>query len=137
MRTYVFMAIMAITTTLQAEDIWKFKAYSSSEEVFLNLDLYKESIPVPEMEIFGPMNGYINGKGIYGVWMITSVKITSPKEAIVHFSNDLGSETQIVKLSLPNDTTCVFEQLEGNVIKKAIGRNLVKIPKNFQLKIKK
>ena len=80
------------------------------------------------MELFGPMNGYINGPGVYGVWMVTSHEIKSDKEAVIHLSNDLGSETQTVRLTLQTDTTCLFQQTDGNVIKKAIGRKLVKIP---------
>ncbi len=119
-----------------AQEIWKFKAESQTEKISLNIDLYNESIDVPTMEMFGPMNGYIQGKGVYGVWMVTSLKIKSDKEATVHLSNDLGSETQAVRLTLQNDSVCTFEQIDGNVIKKVVGRKLVKIPKKIELRIK-
>lgn len=136
MKKQILFTLFALfATALQADEKWIFKAFSPEEQVWLNVNLYKECIDVPGMEMFGPMNGYINGQGVYGVWMITSVKKTTKKEAIIHLSNDLGSETQVVRLMLPNDTTCIFEQLDGNVIKKAVGRKLVKIPKKFELKI--
>ncbi len=123
-----------------AQDIWKFKAVSQKEKVNLNIDLYKESIEVPGMEMFGPMNGYIQGQGVYGIWMVTSVKNVSDKdkkEAIIHLSNDLGSETQAVRLRLQNDSICMFEQIDGNVIKKVVGRKLVKIPSKIEMRISK
>ncbi len=136
MKKLLFAAFMAACTTGYAQEIWKFKAESQAEKINLNIDLYNESIEVPTMEMFGPMNGYIQGKGVYGVWMVTSVKINSEKEATIHLSNDLGSETQAVRLTLKNDSICTFEQIDGNVIKKVVGRKLVKIPKKIQLQIK-
>ncbi len=120
-----------------AQDIWKFQAVSQKEKINLNIDLYKESIEVPGMEMFGPMNGYIQGQGVYGVWMVTSVKNVSDKEATIHLSNDLGSETQAVHLRLQNDSICMFEQIDGNVIKKVVGRKLVKIPSRIEMRISK
>lgn len=136
MRKIIALSIItALPTVLQADEKWVFKAFSPTEQVWLNINLYEESIEVPGMEMFGPMNGYVNGQGIYGTWMVTSVKKTTEKEALINLSNDLGSETQAVRLSLPNDSTCVFEQQEGHVIKKAVGRKLVKIPQKIELKI--
>ncbi len=135
-RKMLFAAFISMAAMAHAQDVWKFKAECQEEKVNLNIDLYNESIEVPTMEMFGPMNGYIQGKGVYGVWMVTSLKIKSDKEATIHLSNDLGSETQAVRLTLQNDSICTFEQIDGNVIKKVVGRKLVKIPKKFELRIK-
>ncbi|MCD8285415.1 MAG: hypothetical protein LUC86_08750 [Prevotellaceae bacterium] len=117
-----------------AEGPWKFRMENAENEVLLCLDLYEESVDVPGMSMFGPMNGYLGGKGVYGVWMVTSFKIVSDKEAQLHLSNDQGSETQPARLTWTSDTTCLFEQTGGNVIKKAVNRKLVKIPAKLELR---
>ena len=85
---------------------------------YLHLDLYEESVNVPGMEMFGPMNGYMNGN-VYGIWMITSSKIENEKTATFRLSNDLGSETQEVKLTVENDSTYSLEQQEERLSKKS------------------
>ncbi len=127
-KTLLLTAALSLSTLLLAEGPWKFRMTSKEAQIDLCIDLYEESIDVPGMDMFGPMNGYLAGKGVYGVWMVTSYDIRSEKEATIHLSNDLGSETQSVRLTLQNDTTCLFEQTDGNVIKKAVNRKLVKIP---------
>ena len=86
------------------------------------------------MEMFGPMNGYMNGN-VYGIWMITSSKIENEKTATFRLSNDLGSETQEVKLTVENDSTYSLEQQGGTVIKKVVNKKLVKIPRNLTFKL--
>ncbi len=108
---------------------------SAENEINLDIDLYEESIEVPGMSMFGPMNGYINGKGVYGVWMVTSVEIISDTRANIHLSNDQGSETQSVRLTLTSDSTCLFEQTGGNVIKRAVNRKLVKVPAKMEFRL--
>ena len=80
--------------------------------------------------MFGPMNGYMNGN-VYGIWMVTSCKVEDEKTATLRLSNDLGSETQQVRLTVENDSTYQFEQEDGAVIKKVVNRKLVKIPKKL------
>lgn len=128
-----------ITTLLFATQAWpntpwKLKLTNSEERVNLYLDLYSESIEVPGMELFGPMNGYLGGQGVYGVWMVTSFDIVSSKEARIRLSNDLGSETQAIRLTQQTDSTYLFEQTDGSVIKRAVNRKLVKIPQKIILR---
>lgn len=84
---------------VKAAEPWKLRLDNSDEGVYLHIDLYEESIPVPGMEMFGPMNGYLNGKGVYGVWSVTSFDIKDDKVATLRLSNDLGSETQSIRLT--------------------------------------
>ncbi len=107
---------------------------SPENDITLRLDLYEESIDVPGMSLFGPMNGYIAGPGVYGVWMVTSFRIDSPTQALIHLSNDQGSETQAVRLTLSGDTLCTFEQTGGTTIKKAVNHKLVKVPSKMVFK---
>ncbi len=128
------IALCLACQCLRAQQPWKFRMENAENEVLLCLDLYEESVDVPGMSMFGPMNGYLGGKGVYGVWMVTSCKIVSDREALIHLSNDQGSETQPVRLTLTSDTTCLFEQTNGSVIKKAVNRKLVKIPSKLELR---
>lgn len=111
-----------------AAEPWKFWARDNENKINLNIDLYNESIEVPTMEMFGPMNGFMNGSGLYGVWSITSSKIQSEKIAIIRLSNDLGSETQEIRLTCVDDSTYQAELLKGVCMKKVVdGKKLQKI----------
>ncbi|MCD8266693.1 MAG: hypothetical protein LUC33_06005 [Prevotellaceae bacterium] len=133
-RLTLIIALSLAFLSARAQQPWKFRMENTENEVTLCLDLYEESVDVPGMGMFGPMNGYLAGKGVYGVWMVTSCRIVSDKEALIHLSNDQGSETQPVRLTLTSDSTCLFEQTNGNVIKKAVNRKLVKIPSKLELR---
>jgi hypothetical protein len=93
--------------------------------------LHEESIEVPGMEMFGPMNGYLGGN-IYGVWAVTSFKIKKDK-AILRLSNDLGSETQEAELTQTSDSTYTLKLLGSTVVKRAEGRKLVKITSTLKM----
>lgn len=129
----VFVCLMA-STALWAQEPWRLHL-TCDEEVELRLNLYEEDINVPGMDLFGKMNGYLGGK-IYGVWPITSFKILSDKEATLRVSNDLGSETQALRLTCQTDSTWTL-QLEGrNVIRKVEGKKLVKVPSTYLMRRK-
>ncbi|MCD8317624.1 MAG: hypothetical protein LUC45_01655 [Paraprevotella sp.] len=131
MKRYVLLPLLCGYLGLaQAAQPFKGTLYDSENKIFLHLDLYEESIEVPGMEMFGPMNGYMNGN-LYGVWTITSSKIEDDKDATFRLSNDLGSETQEVKLTVANDSTYLLEQVDGSVLKKVVGKKLVKIPRDL------
>lgn len=68
----------------------------------------------------------MEGKGIYGTWMITRHSVKE-KTATVRMSNDTGSDAQSIVLKQLSDSTMSFRTVEGNNIRKAIGRKLVKI----------
>ena len=104
---------------------WKLSLTDPKEKVTLTIDLHEESIEVPGMEMFGPMNGYLGGN-IYGVWAVTSFKIKKDK-AILRLSNDLGSETQEAELSQTSDSTYMLKLIGSTVVKRAEGRKLHKI----------
>lgn len=132
----IIAAISLFSGVAMAAGPWKFKAMNGDMNLFVEADLYEESVEVPGMEWFGPLNGYIHGRGLYGLWAITSVKKLSDKEAVVHFSNDLGSETQAVRLTWQNDSTLLLEQKDGTTFKRVEGKKLVKLPGSFTLKRK-
>lgn len=108
----------------------KASLYCQEAELSLVIDLYEESINVPGMEMFGPMHGFLKGN-VYGIWTITSAKVTNERNAVIRLSNDQGSETQEVQLSIESNGSYSFEQVNGVSIKKVVGRKLEKIPKKL------
>ena len=131
MKKYILLCIAALSAGFtSAGEPFKCSLYDVENKIRLILDLYKESVNVPGMEMFGPTNGYMNGN-VYGTWIVTSSKIEDEKTAIFRLSNDLGSETQEVKLTVENDSTYLFEQQGGVAIKKVNNKKLVKIPRKL------
>ena len=114
-----------------ANNPWKLSLTDPKEKVTLTIDLHEESIEVPGMEMFGPMNGYLGGN-IYGVWAVTSFKIKKDK-ATLRLSNDLGSETQEAELTQTSDSTYTLKLLGSTVVKRAEGRKLVKITSTLKM----
>lgn len=135
-KTAFSILLCLFTGFVCAQKPFKCTLFDKENGINLYLDLYEESIDVPGMDMFGPMNGYLNGN-VYGVWMITSAKIQDEKTATIRLSNDLGSETQEVKLTQKNDSTYTFEQMGGTVIKKVVNKKLVKIPQKLTFSPKK
>jgi hypothetical protein len=79
MKKYIVTCLVGLCAGLTtARSPFKCTLYDRENKIYLHLDLYEESINVPGMEMFGPMNGYMNGN-VYGIWMITSSKIENEK----------------------------------------------------------
>ncbi len=129
----LLFAALGYCGILQAQGPWKLSLHCPEENVHLYLDLYEESINVPGMDMFGPMNGYLGGN-IYGVWSVTSFKIQDDKVATLRLSNDLGSETQKATLTWQSDSLYVLRFDGQNVVKRAVGKKLVKIPSEFKMR---
>lgn len=136
MKQFLTLILIALGfgSSLLAQGPWKLKLYCPEESVRLHIDLYEESIEVPGMEMFGPMNGYLNGN-VYGVWTVTSFKIQDDKTATLRLSNDLGSETQKATLTQQSDSLYLLH-LDGLcVIKRVVGKKLVKVPVDFKMQV--
>ena len=130
------VAIAMLATALlgtKAQRPWKMDLICEAERITLHMDLYEESITVPRMEMFGPMNGYLGGD-IYGVWSITSFDIKNDRETMLRVSNDLGSETQRISLTQQTDSTWLMRFEGRNVVKRVSGKKLVKIPSEYVMK---
>ena len=97
-------------------------------KITLEINLYEEDVRVPGMEMFGPMNGYLRGTDLYCTWYVSSIQKTTDSEATVHFSNELGSETQVAELTLKDDSLLTLRQTKGAVLKKVVGKKLQKLP---------
>ena len=112
---------------------WKLRLHCPEEKIDLHLDLYEESVEVPGMEAFGPMNGYLGGN-IYGVWYVVGFDIKDDQHAVVTIANDLGSEDQKLTLTQTSDSTYQLKFLGYNAVKRAQGKRLVKIPGELNMK---
>ena len=135
-KSLIALCLCLCAGTTCPQQPFKRSLVDKENDIRLHIDLYEESINVPGMDMFGPMNGYLNGN-VYGVWMITSAKVQNDKTAILRLSNDLGSETQEVRLTVKNDSTYIFEQQNGTAIKKVVNKKLVKIPQKLVFSPKK
>lgn len=129
----IFIAFFSISGLLFAEGPWKIHLHCPEEKIDLRLDLYEESIEVPGLEAFGPMNGYLDGN-IYGVWYVVGFDIKDDKHATVTIANDLGSEDQKLTLTQTSDSTYHLKFLGYNAVKRAQGKKLVKIPSEMKMK---
>ena len=127
---------MAVATACLASQPWKLRLHQPEEKINLNLDLYEESIEVPGLEAFGPMNGYLDGN-IYGVWYVVGFDIKDDQHATITIANDLGSEDQKLTLTMNPDSTYQLKFLGYNAVKRAQGKKLVKIPSEMKMEKKK
>jgi hypothetical protein len=134
MKKIILSLLSLYSFLLQAQGPWKMNLLCPEEDVRLHINLYEETIEVPGMEMFGPQNGYLGGN-IYGVWTVTSFKIQDDKTATLKLSNDLGSETQKVTLIQQSDSVYTMRLDGTNVVKRAVGRKLVKVPSEFRMKL--
>jgi len=119
-----------------ADGPWKVKLFNEKEKNTLAIDLYEETVNVPGMEDFGPMNGYLNGLNIYGVWMVTSFDIKSDTHAVIRMSNDLGSDTQECDLKITGDSIYTLTLLGKNYVKKVVNKKFAKASDVQVFKIK-
>jgi hypothetical protein len=129
-------AMLCIFTAVFGQQPWKLKLHQPEEKIDLCIDLYEESIEVPGMEAFGPMNGYLGGN-IYGVWYVVGFDIKDDQHATLTIANDLGSEDQKLSLTQTSDSTYVLKFLGYNAVKRAQGKKLVKIPGELKMVIQK
>jgi hypothetical protein len=117
---------------MRAERTFDCKLLNKEANIELVINLYDATIMVPDMEMFGPMNGYMSGKGIYNLWVVTSCKVKNEHEATLTFSNDLGSETQKATLKLEADSCYHLREVDGEAFKKVgPNRKLIKLPTEF------
>lgn len=109
--------------------VFKGRFYCKETRVSLILDLYESSVKIPGYDFFGLTNGYMRGNtnaDLYGIWMLTDFKIKD-NTATLRFSNDMGSDSQTIELTAQADGTFRYKTKDGNEVRKAVKRKLVKI----------
>ena len=136
MKKFLLLLLTAISSVALGGEPWRLTLQDKANGLRLCLDLYEESIEVPGMEMFGPMNGYMNGKGLYGVWSVTSYDIKNDREALVRMSNDLGSDTQEIEVKALTDSTYQVDLVKGVSMKKVVGgKKLQKIDSRYVMEV--
>lgn len=135
MKTTILLLFLLYNSIAFASTPWKLKLTNPKEKIDLIIDLHEESVEVPSMEMFGPMNGYLGGN-IYGIWYVTSFK-TKGDKAEIRLANDLGSENQNVELEQISDSTWKMKFLGSNNVRRVSGKKLVKIPSEYVMYRKK
>lgn len=118
----------------QAPDETSFSGeyYNSDLGLHIYLDLQKESLEIPSMEFLGSMHGYMQG-GIYGVWMLIKHE-TKRNKVVLRFTNDIGSDSQTIELIRLGDGKYQYKAIGENLVRKAVGRKLVKITDTMIMK---
>lgn len=119
----------------QTENKFPFKGvYENFENrVIIRLNLYDATLTAPGLDFLGKLNGYMSGRGIYGIWLLTDFEIKD-NEATLRFSNDTGADSQTIVFTQENDSTFHYKAVDGNYVKKASGRKLVKITSEMDFK---
>ena len=134
-RLFVTLLLSLVSlNALRSGEPFRGRFVAQDLDIKMILDLYSESIEVPGLEMFGPLNGYLKGKDLYCTWYVSTIRQCDDKKAVVHFSNDFGSETQPVELSWETDSVLTMREVNGAVLKKVVGKKLVKLPTTFKFK---
>ncbi len=126
MKKLFALLLCLVTLPLAAQRPFEGNFVCKEAGVELHLNLYEENMDVPNFSFLGKTHGYMNGKGLYGTWILTRCSIKK-QTATLRFSNDIGSDSQDVSLTMNADSTYSFHAVNGNALRKAEGRKLVKI----------
>ena len=120
-----------VNKTIAAEE-HPFSTHISNAEyqVWIDIDLYKRNIKVPNQEVLGEMPGYIGAKRDTRKWLILDSVIDGNK-ALLTITNDYGSEDLKALLTANKDGTYTFEQKSGSTIKIVVNNKWVKLPKKM------
>ena len=118
--------VQSVFSQTQNGKPFKGSFYNRENRINLVIDLYDETISIPNLSFLGKTNGYMNGN-INGTWMLVSKKIEG-KTATIRVSNDQGADSQTIKLTLNADSTLNYETVNGNCIRKVVNRKFAKVP---------
>ena len=132
---FVIVNVIVCSAAAQQKPSEPFKCIVTNKEynVFLRLNLYEETIPIPGQEILGNTFGYLKKPTDSRVWIITGVDISKDgKKANLEMVNDYGSEDLNAELTISNDSTYILRQLEGSTIKVAGKSKWIKLPKELK-----
>ena len=108
--------------------------YNSEYEVYLDIDLYEESINVPGNELYGQLPGYLGKKNNPFCWPITAAKVKNEQTAELSLINDYGSEDLTATLTRENDSIYVLKQEKGSTLKVPKNGKWQKLPKSLSFK---
>ena len=113
--------------------IFKTRIENKEYQVWLDIDLYKPSILIPNQEVFGKVPGYLGAKRDTRKWIIVDYSI-SGNTAKLTIINDYGSEDLEASLTYNGDGSYTFKQLKGSTINIVVNNKWVKLPKTLIFK---
>ena len=125
--------LFVLVLSAKAEEPFKCIVTNKEYNVFLHLNLYEETIPIPGQDILGNTFGYLKKPTDSRVWIVTGATISKDgKKASLEMINDYGSEDLNAELILNSDSTYLLRQLQGSTIKVAGKNKWIKLPKELK-----
>lgn len=132
-RFFVLVMVFVLVLSAKAEEPFKCIVTNKEYNVFLRLNLYEETIPIPGQDILGNTFGYLKKPTDSRVWIVTGATISKDgKKASLEMVNDYGSEDLNAELILNSDSTYILRQLQGSTIKVAGKNKWIKLPKELK-----
>ena len=113
--------------------IFKTRIENKEYQVWLDIDLYKSSILIPNQEVFGKVPGYLGAKRDTRKWIIVDYSICG-NTAKLTIINDYGSEDLEASLTYNGDGTYTFKQIKGSTIEIVVNNKWVKLPQKMIFK---
>lgn len=133
---YLLACLLFVTGSIcgQNDNEAPFKAYiyNNVYNIYMQLNLYDNSIIVPGHEIYGELPGFLGKKRHSYSWMITSCKLKNKRHAEITLINDTGSEDLIATLTVKNDTTYILKQEKGSTLKVPDKGKWLKLPSEIE-----
>ncbi len=123
----------SVQETLADTIIFKTRIENKEYQVWLDIDLYKPSILIPNQEVFGKVPGYLGAKRDTRKWIIVDYSI-SGNTAKLTIINDYGSEDLEASLTYNGDGTYTFKQIKGSTIEIVVNNKWVKLPQKMIFK---
>lgn len=114
--------------------IFKGEAWNDQYDVYIRFDLYKQTVTIPQQEIFGQVAGFFGDKHDGRKWPFVEAEITTPTTAKLTIVDDYGSADLTATLTAQDDSTFVLRQESGSTIRIARNRKWVKMPKTLVFK---
>ena len=135
-RIFFITMVWSFCVAVFAQDSTAFKGKIVNDEyqIWIEMDFDKQTVIVPEQEIFGEVAGYLGAKRDPRKWIVTGVEMKNNTTARLEIVNDYGSEDLTASLTLNSDGTFTLKQLDGSTIKIAVNKKWVKLPKTLVFK---
>ena len=135
-RNIMTAILLVLGMTAMAQETFKVRIENKEYSVFMDLNLYEETIKIPGQEILGETFGYLKKTNDSRVWIVTGVEVDADgRKATLEITNDYGSEDLIATLTLNADGTYTLRQESGSTLKVAGKSKWVKLPKTLTFKI--
>ncbi|MCI6504008.1 MAG: hypothetical protein MSA13_05265 [Prevotella sp.] len=112
------------------DGVFKGKIYNAEYDVFIEMNLYEETVRIPGQDILGAVYGYLKKNTDSRVWIIMGVKIeVDGRTATLDIVNDYGSEDLVALLRVDSDGSYTLTQQEGSTMKVAGKGKWIRLPK--------